>query len=99
VHPQHGQIVVDLMAAFDGEDSGNLLLLDNALDIASTGRKLDLVRMLIEDALHGIAQIERPAHGFGAVLVSRDPEREEWNMNAALAKARDVEHAIGQTLR
>ena len=99
VHAQYGQVVVDLMAAFDGEYSGDFFLADDALYVTRASGKLYLVRMLIEDALHGIAQIEGPANGFWAVVIGWNPEREKWDMNAALAQARDVEHAVGQMLR
>ena len=60
VHPQHREIVVDLVPAFERQDGGDPPgLARSARRPRRSGRQRDLIGMRVEQPLHGVAQIER----------------------------------------
>jgi hypothetical protein len=98
IHPEHCQVICDLMPALDSQNNSDLLLANNSLDIACAGREFNLIRILVKNALHGISEIERPSHSVRPLVVFRNGHREEGNVDATLSKAREIDLAVGQTL-
>ena len=49
--------------------------------------------MGVEEALHGVAEVERAADRFGTFVVSGNPEGEERRVDAAFLQARNIDVA------
>src|ERR1700730_3281547 len=69
---------------------------DDALDISGAGRKLDLIRITVQHALHGIAKIQCAANGFRTFIKGRHPEREKWRVHAPFLETHQIDLAVGE---
>src|SRR6267378_3905511 len=98
VDAQDSKIVIDLVAAFNSEDDGDLFRCGNALNVSHCPGQFNLRRVLIKDALCSIAQIERAAHGLRSFVVDGDPQCEERYVDAALAQAGNIDVSIRKAL-
>ena len=63
----------------------------DALDIGRAQGELDLIRMRIEQGLHGVAKLERPPHGFRTLVVRRDVERKEGRPHSSFPKPGQID--------
>ena len=66
--PQHGEGVVDLMAAFDADQRGDLSGLVDAAHIGGGVGDLEIVRIARRHALHQIDLLEGDLHRFGPLM-------------------------------
>src|SRR5580692_10606410 len=91
VHPQHSQIVVDRVTALDCEKGCDLAGLHDPLDVGRRGRVFDLVSVFVEERLHRVSKIQRPAYCFRTWKIRGNPQREEWRMRAPLVQPWNID--------
>src|SRR4029077_8112723 len=81
---------------FERQNGRDFMGSHDARDIGGAGRELDLIRITVQHALHGIAKIERTANGFRPFIKRGHPEREEWRVHASFLETHQVDLAVGE---
>ena len=89
-HAQRGQAVVDLAAAFDAHQAGNLAGFLDAAHIGSRRGEFEILGVTRHDAANDIDLFERRLHRLRAGDIGWHPHRPELPANAPLMKARNV---------
>jgi hypothetical protein len=65
----------------------------DALDVGGAGRQFDAVRVAVEHALHGVAQLQRPPDSLRTLIVGRGRHGKEGNVHTPFLKSRQIDGA------
>src|ERR1700688_3077706 len=86
------------MPTLNGQHGGDFFLPDNPFYVSRTGRKLNPVRVFVENPLHGVSQVQRASYRFRTLVVRRHPKGEERYVNPTFFQSWNVYRAVSQTI-